>query len=610
MPDPAEVSPLPSRLLQERYGAGYFHGENSGFATEGYDSQHATWQHWMPFVRGEVGADARWLDLGCAYGFLVEEARQSGFRAVGIDASLFAVAQARRFAGAAAGWLGAGHAERLPFADASFDVVSAFDLLEHVPDPERVLAEVARVLRPGGLFLGATPDPLRFGREEPTHVAERVPSYWIDTLERVGLPARLRFFQAPYNCELVARRDGVPPPISFEGLGSEDPVLCAEGSGLLVAFRSGVGVLEEGVRFVEDGALVYLLNASRAPLLLHLDLELGDDPPNGLTVHLDGRVVGRFAAATRITVAPLLLPEGGHHLRLRPLAGWARLRRLRARVVPATHAELCETLPFDLFERYALTAAVVARVRPQAASLLDVGGTMGADGGHLAWTGDFFPGLEVQVVDARPADHPRHVVAGAGGPLPFGDRSFDVVSAQDVFEHVVPEHRAAWLEELWRITDGVLLLGNPFSTPGVREADRYLYELIRRRFGYEHRFLLEHLTYGLPDLEATRDFFSRRGASVAVLPSGHLPTWLLLQTLNALLSHPEQDASFVEANRAVNRAAPFAAPATPAYRHLLVIDRGGARHEAVLGSLGPASADTDVARQAQWLAELYGLVGR
>ena len=43
-------------------------------------------------------------------------------------------------------------AYRLPFRDAAFDAVSALDFLEHVTAPERVVAEAARVLKPGGLF--------------------------------------------------------------------------------------------------------------------------------------------------------------------------------------------------------------------------------------------------------------------------------------------------------------------------------------------------------------------------------------------------------------------------------------------------------------------------
>jgi 2-polyprenyl-3-methyl-5-hydroxy-6-metoxy-1,4-benzoquinol methylase len=592
-------SPLPSRVLQERYGEGYFRGENSGFAAEGYDRVHATWKYLMPFVRAEVGEGARWLDLGCAYGFLVDEARAAGFRAEGLDASHFAVAQARRHAPAVAERLVAGHAERLPFAAARFDVVTAFDLLEHVPDPEAVIREAARVLRAGGLFLAATPDPLCFDREEPTHVAERVPSFWIEALGRAGLAARVRFFQAPYNCELVARKGPVAPAISFDALGREDPVLRADGRLLHAAFRSGIGQLEaDGTRVVDDGARVYLLNRSGGPLALALEAELVE-PAGTVTFRLNGRVIGRFPAATRIAVPPVLVAEGGNQLRIGIEAGWAKLRTLAIAGEPAERAELCATLPFDLHERYALAAAVVASAAPAAARLLDVGGAMGADSGHLAWAGDFFAALDVTVVDARPVDHPRHLVAPLGESLPFRDRSFEVVCSQDVLEHVPAASREAWLEELWRVTDRLLLLGNPFATPGAAEADRYLFELIRTRWGYEHRFLLEHLEHGLPDLDATRAFFAGKGASVAVLPSGHLPTWLLLQTVNALLSHPEQDLSFVHANRAANRALGVGAAALPAYRHLLVVDRTGERHDARLAHLAAPPPDS---------AALHGLL--
>ena len=50
----------------------------------------------------------------------------------------------------------AGVAEAMPFADGTFDVVGSFNSLDHVEDVERAAAEIARVLRPGGLLLLAT----------------------------------------------------------------------------------------------------------------------------------------------------------------------------------------------------------------------------------------------------------------------------------------------------------------------------------------------------------------------------------------------------------------------------------------------------------------------
>src|SRR2546423_89000 len=45
----------------------------------------------------------------------------------------------------------------LPFGDGAFDVVCAFEVLEHIPDDDQALAEIARVLRPGGALVFSVP---------------------------------------------------------------------------------------------------------------------------------------------------------------------------------------------------------------------------------------------------------------------------------------------------------------------------------------------------------------------------------------------------------------------------------------------------------------------
>lgn len=107
------------------------------------------------FDRFAEWQDARVLDLGCAGGFMAEALAERGAVVTGIDPAAEAIAAATSHAAeqgyAIAYDIGVG--EALPYPDASFDVVVCVDVLEHVNDLTQVLAEVARVLRPGGLFL-------------------------------------------------------------------------------------------------------------------------------------------------------------------------------------------------------------------------------------------------------------------------------------------------------------------------------------------------------------------------------------------------------------------------------------------------------------------------
>jgi methionine biosynthesis protein MetW len=129
------------------------------------------------FRRYVGGPGRRVLDLGCRDGALTR-AYLEGNDIVGVDADREALAEAEQL-GIETRW--ADLDQPLDFADASFDVIVAGELLEHLRDPERLLAEIRRVLRPGGTFVASVPNAyrlkgrLRFlaGRapeSDPTHL--------------------------------------------------------------------------------------------------------------------------------------------------------------------------------------------------------------------------------------------------------------------------------------------------------------------------------------------------------------------------------------------------------------------------------------------------------
>jgi 2-polyprenyl-6-hydroxyphenyl methylase/3-demethylubiquinone-9 3-methyltransferase len=93
------------------------------------------------------------LDIGCGAGYLVQELERVGHHVTGIDLSEASLETARRFSpGSNAEFLCMSAYELHRFKPASFDVVCAMDFLEHITEPEKVIADAARVLKPGGLF--------------------------------------------------------------------------------------------------------------------------------------------------------------------------------------------------------------------------------------------------------------------------------------------------------------------------------------------------------------------------------------------------------------------------------------------------------------------------
>ena len=104
-------------------------------------------------IRNRVGVEAKVLDIGCGGGLLSNELARERFLVTGIDQSSGALDTARQTDSTKTVDYVLGNAENLPFASGQFDVACCLDVLEHVEDPRRVVAEACRVLRPGGIFL-------------------------------------------------------------------------------------------------------------------------------------------------------------------------------------------------------------------------------------------------------------------------------------------------------------------------------------------------------------------------------------------------------------------------------------------------------------------------
>ncbi|NCO41281.1 MAG: hypothetical protein COZ06_15655 [Armatimonadetes bacterium CG_4_10_14_3_um_filter_66_18] len=140
-------------------------GELEEYYTESYDD----WDYWQTTFRHDrslvfreglreirrLQPWGRLLDVGCSLGFFLEAAREAGYDVTGVDVSRSAVAFARERLHLDAR---ACPLEEAGFPAEHFDVVTLWDVLEHLPEPRAALDEAHRILRPGGLLVIRLPN--------------------------------------------------------------------------------------------------------------------------------------------------------------------------------------------------------------------------------------------------------------------------------------------------------------------------------------------------------------------------------------------------------------------------------------------------------------------
>ena len=157
----------------------------------------------VDFDRLGVRAGDRVLDMGCGAGRHAFEVYRRGADVTALDTSLAELGEVARMCAAmaaegeapATAHVGviAGDATTMPFGNGSFDTVIAAEVLEHIPDDQRAIDEIARVLRPGGIAAVTVPSwlPERICWALSSEYHE-VPGGHVRIYTRVELEAKLR----------------------------------------------------------------------------------------------------------------------------------------------------------------------------------------------------------------------------------------------------------------------------------------------------------------------------------------------------------------------------------------------------------------------------------
>jgi glycosyltransferase involved in cell wall biosynthesis len=221
---------------------------------------------------------------------------------------------------------------------------------------------------------------------------------------------------------------------------------------------------------------------------------------------------------------------------------------------------------FDQFQRYGIIARAIEHLRAhlqtsgQTFSILEVG----ANTHRLL--GKLLPHDKITYLDREiplEMQGASDIILGDATDLDMPDKSFDIVIALDVFEHIGPSQRNDFLRHIARVSRFATMLAAPFDSLAVREAENDACAYWDSLFAEPYRWLAEHAENGLPDLLQTTQHIAELGMSHVHFSHGNLALWReMLKAHFAAISLPDLRAPSVSMDGF--------------YRdHLLIFDTGG-----------------------------------
>jgi 2-polyprenyl-3-methyl-5-hydroxy-6-metoxy-1,4-benzoquinol methylase len=222
------ISVQPDRkMLEQMYDAAYFESDfRCGSAPAAYfDNEEAFADEAasaLTLIRKLTGRDSgRFLEIGCAGGWLLKAAREDGWEVAGVEIS----AEAADFAGKKLGLdVFSGQLNEAAFPGGSFDVVYMADVLEHVPDPVGFAAELRRIVATDGRLVICGPTALNalargrgmflYGLLNKTRVIDLAPYHLVEYTPRT---IRRLFETAGFDVLHLQKRK-IPPELNTHGL--------------------------------------------------------------------------------------------------------------------------------------------------------------------------------------------------------------------------------------------------------------------------------------------------------------------------------------------------------------------------------------------------------
>jgi SAM-dependent methyltransferase len=192
------ADPIPSQKeLEEFYRDTYYQNPSSSTYQESYSEEEEAWKKLrakhnifaIESLKYSLSAAKKFLDVGCGEGFMLSAAQQSGWDAVGMDFSGYAVKQ---FNSSVVSRVRVGNAYELLDAaiidGEKYSACSLLNILEHVVEPTSLLLKIKKLLLPGGVALITVPNDFSLLQAKLLELKHVEREYWF------GPPSHLHYF--------------------------------------------------------------------------------------------------------------------------------------------------------------------------------------------------------------------------------------------------------------------------------------------------------------------------------------------------------------------------------------------------------------------------------
>jgi SAM-dependent methyltransferase len=177
-----------SKRYEENYFQGWFKGAVGDFSDEDMRVSRNWFYSWIKvlnkYVPLQKGKKRSILEIGCSIGAVASLLFEKGFEVDATDISSFAVTRAKKLSPKINFFTY--DVEKAMRGKKKYDVIIAFEVVEHLAQPEKALRNMFNLLHTGGYVVISTPFPYDWAYADPTHINVKYPDEWLQMLKKTG----------------------------------------------------------------------------------------------------------------------------------------------------------------------------------------------------------------------------------------------------------------------------------------------------------------------------------------------------------------------------------------------------------------------------------------